>query len=221
MDDESPDGKVLAVLLEAGSRRLAVVVRDVVDEREVVLRPLETASSARKQLISGATLLPDGNVALVVDVNLLLAPSSGRTSGGTISFAAEKAVIHRRILVVDDSITTRTLEESVLSASGYEVQTAVDGAQAWDLLQHGDWDLVVSDIEMPKMNGIELCREIRKSSRTEALPVILVTSLDKPEEKMRGLDAGADAYITKSSFDQDTLLDTIRQLIGRAEKEAS
>ena len=221
VDDESPDGKVLAVLLEAGSRRLAVVVRDVIDEREVVLRPLETASSARKQLISGATLLPDGNVALVVDVNLLLAPSSGRTSGGTISFAAEKAVIHRRILVVDDSITTRTLEESVLTASGYEVQTAVDGAQAWDMLQHGDWDLVVSDIEMPKMNGIELCREIRKSSRTEALPVILVTSLDKPEEKMRGLDAGADAYITKSSFDQDTLLDTIRQLIGRAGKEAS
>ncbi|MEO5588200.1 MAG: response regulator [Gemmatimonadaceae bacterium] len=221
--DLQPDpDSMMALRIEAGERQLAIVVTDVLDEREVVLRPLDAGVNARRALLAGATLLPDGTVALVLDVNALLARrgESGATSA-SINFAPARPVARNRILVVDDSITTRTLEESVLSASGYEVETAVDGEEAWEMLQQGQWDLVVSDIEMPRMSGLELCRKVRATSATEAIPVVLVTSLDLPEEKMRGLDAGADAYITKSSFDQDTLLDTIRQLIGRGEGEAS
>ncbi len=213
--DEPPaDGKVVALRLAAGSRRLMVVVRDVIDEREIVMHALEIAGGSRKSMLAGATLLPDGRVALVVDVPALLA---SKASSQPSNFAPARSLVRRRIMIVDDSITTRSLEESVLGASGYDVKTAVDGAQAWEFLQNGEWDLVVSDIEMPRMDGIELCRKIRESPRMQSLPVILVTSLDKAEDRMRGLEAGADAYITKSSFDQDALLDTIRQLIGRGE----
>lgn len=216
-DDSQPmeDGVVI-IRIAAGSRRIAAAVRDVIDEREVVMHTLDIMGGARRSFLAGASLLPDGNVALVLDVPAFLADGS-TASRGTVNFAAQRVVAKRRILVADDSITTRTLEESVLTASGYEVRTVVDGQQAWDTLQSGDWDIVVSDIEMPRMTGIELCERIRGNPKTQSIPLILVTSLDKPEEKMRGLEAGADAYITKSSFDQDTLLDTIRQLIGRGE----
>ena len=219
-DDPPSDGSVVALRLAAGSRRLISVVRDVLDEREIVMHALDIAGGGRRSFLAGATLLPEGNVALVLDVPALLSNRSA-AAGGSLSFPAARTVTRRRILVVDDSITTRSLEESVLGASGYDVKTAVDGAQAWEILQSGSWDLVVSDIEMPRMDGVELCRRIREQKRIQSLPVILVTSLDKPEDRMRGLEAGADAYITKSSFDQDTLLDTIRQLIGRGEKGAA
>jgi two-component system chemotaxis sensor kinase CheA len=105
----------------------------------------------------------------------------------------------------------------VLSAAGYDVTTAVDGMDGWRLVQEGGFDLVVSDVQMPRLDGLEFCRRIRATPALASTPVILVTSLDKPEEKLEGLEAGADAYITKSSFDQETLLGTIRQLIGRPE----
>jgi two-component system chemotaxis sensor kinase CheA len=118
------------------------------------------------------------------------------------------------VLVVDDSITTRTLEQSVLSAAGFDVTTAVDGVDAWRVIEEGAPDLVVTDVEMPRMDGLQLCERVRASTSHARLPLILVTSLDKPEQRSRGLEAGADAYITKSSFDQDTLLSIVRQLLG-------
>ena len=120
-----------------------------------------------------------------------------------------------RILVVDDSITSRSLEQSVLSAAGYQVVTAVDGAEAWRTLERQEFALVVSDVEMPRLDGFGLCERIRATERTASMPVILVTSLDESAHRARGLEVGADAYITKSSFDQDTLLDTVRMLLGR------
>ena len=122
-----------------------------------------------------------------------------------------------RVLVVDDSITSRTLEQSVLTAGGYDVVTAVDGLEAWRTLERQEFAIVVSDVEMPHLDGIGLCMRIRETARTSQLPVILVTSLDEPAARARGLEAGADAYITKSSFDQDTLLETVRMLVGRGE----
>ncbi|MDB4886226.1 MAG: cheA, partial [Gemmatimonadetes bacterium] len=122
----------------------------------------------------------------------------------------------RRILVVDDSITSRTLEQSVLSAAGYDVVTAVDGLEAWRIVERGGIALVVSDVEMPQLDGIGLCERIRASQATATLPVILVTSLDEPAHRARGMEAGADAYVTKSGFDQDVLLATVRQLLGAA-----
>jgi two-component system chemotaxis sensor kinase CheA len=115
--------------------------------------------------------------------------------------------------VVDDSVTTRTLEKSILESAGYRVLTAVDGEAAWQVLQEQGADLVVSDIEMPRMDGFALTEAIRRSLRFAELPVILLTSLASEADRARGVDVGADAYIVKSAFDQDDLLRTIAQLL--------
>jgi len=120
----------------------------------------------------------------------------------------------RRILIVDDSITTRTLEKNILEAAGYTVQVAVDGQEALNTIAtSGVPDLIVADIVMPRLDGFELTRRIKGDPNTADVPVILVTSLSSPQDKARGIEAGADAYIVKSSFDQDNLLETIEQLI--------
>jgi two-component system chemotaxis sensor kinase CheA len=124
------------------------------------------------------------------------------------------APVRRRILVVDDSITTRTLERSILEAAGYDVLTASDGADGWRVLQEAACDLVVADVEMPRMDGFALCEAIRSSRRHAGVPVVLVTALESHEHRARGLEVGADAYIGKSSFDQQSLLDTIQQFLG-------
>jgi two-component system chemotaxis sensor kinase CheA len=217
--EESPAASMLQiVVLESGAHRLAVVVDDLLDERELVLRPLEHAGSAATNATVGTALLGTGVVVLVLSVPGLLAnvDGHGAASSGSLANAGEAPRPPSRILVVDDSITSRTLEQSVLSAAGYDVITAVDGAEAWRTIERQDVALVVSDVEMPHLDGFGLCERIRANARTATLPVILVTSLDEPAQRARGLEAGADAYITKSSFDQDTLLDTVRMLIGRS-----
>ncbi|CAN5899553.1 N/A [soil metagenome] len=216
---EAPDVPMLQlVVLESAGRQIAMVVDDLHDERELVLRPLEHAGAPAAEVTVGTALLGTGEVALVLNVPVLLAQAAGdnahRSGPLAISETAERAP--SRILVVDDSITSRTLEQSVLSAAGYDVVTAVDGAEAWRTIERQEFALVVSDVEMPHLDGFGLCARIRASAKTAGLPVILVTSLDEPAQRARGMEAGADAYITKSSFDQDTLLDTVRMLIGRA-----
>jgi len=155
-------------------------------------------------------------VALVLDPVTVV--DAGLGLGAGPGFASAEATpagrARRRILVVDDSITTRTLEQSILEAAGYDVRTAVDGADGWQALQEHGCDLVVADIEMPRMDGFALCEAIRGSKRFTALPVVLVTALETPEHRARGLEVGADAYIGKSSFDQRNLLDTLTQLLG-------
>ena len=215
---EAPDAAMLqVVILESAGRQVAIVVDDLHDERELVLRPIEHAGANAAEVTVGTALLGSGEVALVLNVPVLLVHASGdaahRSGPLAISESAERAPA--RILVVDDSITSRTLEQSVLSAAGYTVVTAVDGAEAWRTIERQEFALVVSDVEMPHLDGIGLCERIRATAKTASLPVILVTSLDEPAQRARGMEAGADAYITKSSFDQDTLLDTVRMLIGR------
>jgi two-component system chemotaxis sensor kinase CheA len=117
------------------------------------------------------------------------------------------------ILVVDDSITTRTMEKNLLEAAGYQVRVAVDGLEAWTVLKTEAVDLVVSDVDMPRLDGFELTARIRADKKLADLPVILVTVLDSREYKERGIEAGANAYIVKSSFDQSNLLEIIRRLI--------
>ena len=118
-----------------------------------------------------------------------------------------------RILVVDDSLTSRTLERNILGGAGYEVEIAVDGEAAWALLGKQRFDLVVSDVQMPLCDGIELTRRIRRTDRLQNLPVILVTSLDRPEDIAAGGSAGANEYIVKGRFDQQALLDAVSRLL--------
>jgi two-component system chemotaxis sensor kinase CheA len=117
------------------------------------------------------------------------------------------------VLVVDDSVTTRLLEKGILENHGYEVTLAVDGVDALEKLANGNFDLVVSDVEMPRMNGFEFTRRLRREEAHRELPVILVTSLSSEEDRKTGVEAGADAYITKGAFDQGNLIATIRQLL--------
>jgi two-component system chemotaxis sensor kinase CheA len=211
---DAPLGDSLQIVtLEMGTRRLAIIVDDLRDERELVLRPLDHAGAAASELTVGTALLGDGEVVLILGVAVLM---GGAAPLVTLALPASGAFdpSTRRILVVDDSITSRTLEQSVLAAAGYDVVTAVDGLEGWRALERGGIALVVSDVEMPHLDGFGLCERIRASERTASIPVILVTSLDQPEQRARGLEAGADAYVTKSGFDQDILLDTIRRLLG-------
>jgi two-component system chemotaxis sensor kinase CheA len=208
---------VSLVLLRAGPRRLAVAVDELLEVRDLGIRPLPAGAGALP-FVRGAALLETGAVALVLDPVALVAAGLGQDAGaGTgVTLAAPRslALARQRVLVVDDSITTRTLERSILEAAGYEVLTAVDGSDGWRILQEQGCDLVVADIEMPRMDGFALCEAIRASRRFAELPIVLVTALERPEDRARGLEAGADAYIGKSSFDQESLLETIEQLLG-------
>ena len=121
--------------------------------------------------------------------------------------------MRQSLLVVEDSITSRALLKNILESAGYDVAVAVDGIDALSTLRSGKFDLVVSDVEMPRMDGFDLTAKIRSDQRLESLPVILVTALDSREHKERGIDVGASAYIVKSSFDQGNLLEVIRRLL--------
>jgi two-component system chemotaxis sensor kinase CheA len=208
-------GAIPAVVLRVGERRLAVAVDDLIGEQEVVLQPLGPGTRPLP-LVSGAVLLSSGKIALVLDPGAVLAAglaAAGRA--GTALTAAEAPVKARStVLVVDDSITTRTLEQSILEAAGYDVVAATDGADAWKALQERGADAVVADVDMPRMDGFALCEAIRGSKRFRRLPVVLVTALETPGHRERGLAVGADAYIGKSSFDQRHLVDTLAQLLG-------
>jgi CheY-like chemotaxis protein len=118
-----------------------------------------------------------------------------------------------RILVVDDSITTRTLEESILVGAGYRVRTATDGEAAWEILRNERFDLVLTDVEMPGMDGFELTRRIKQEARLADLPVVIVTSLGSEADRRRGMEVNADAYIVKSSFESRELLEVVGQLV--------
>jgi two-component system chemotaxis sensor kinase CheA len=211
--------ELVVVVLAAAERRMAFIVDELVGEQEIVIKPLG------KQLASvvglaGATVLGSGEIVLVLNASDLmkLALQEGR---GPLHFdhdadpTSTQGPRRHHVLIVDDSITTRTLEKNILEAAGYSIEVATDGQEAWNLILAGSTlpDLVISDVSMPRLDGIGLTRRIREETRTSELPVILVTSLDSPADKARGVEAGADAYITKGSFDQHTLLDVVEQLI--------
>ncbi len=212
LSDEESGSSVHVAVLRAGTRRIAVSADELVSEQEIMLRPLERIGAPRIEKLVGAALLATGQVALVVSVGALLRAADAGLAGPARATPAVAAV-RRTILVVDDSITTRIMEESVLKSAGYDVVTAVDGVEAWNLLQERGADLVVADVEMPRMDGFALCEAMRASRSFRDIPIVLVTTLETADHRQRGLDAGADAYIVKSSFDQEALIETIEQLL--------
>jgi two-component system chemotaxis sensor kinase CheA len=208
-----PPGPLPVMQLAHGGRRLAVAVDQFLGEEELLLRPFQATEGG--PLLSGGALLGTGRIALVLNPEAIVTAGLEVPAAGTVpARGSASAPPRRRILVVDDSLTTRTLEQSILEAAGYEVVAAVDGAEAWRLLNERGCDLVVADVEMPRMDGFELCRAVRASQRVGKTPVVLVTAMETPEHRARGLEVGADAYLGKSSFDQEQLLETIRQLLG-------
>jgi two-component system chemotaxis sensor kinase CheA len=159
--------------------------------------------------------LPTGVLAPILNIYDLLksAMKVGTMVASEAQFPETGSARLRSILVVEDSITARGLLRSILESAGYRVKTAVDGMEAWAALNLEPFDLVVSDVEMPRMNGFELTARIRNDKQLEELPVVLVTALESREDRERGVDVGANAYILKGGFEQGTLLEAVRRLI--------
>ena len=205
-----------ALILAAAERRSAFLFDDALTEQEIVVKSLP-APLAGLQHISGATLLGTGEVVIILSASDLIKTAQTAAIGEMPRVLPSTVVDNPptfRILVVDDSITTRTLEKNILEAAGYIVLTAVNGLEALDALNTMPCDALVSDVEMPHMDGFELTARVRGTDHLASLPIILVTSLDSQEQRERGLRVGADRYIVKGSFNQSELLQALEQLIG-------
>ena len=198
-----------------------VAVERFIGERTLVVLPLDPRLG-KVQDISAGALLDDGSAVLIVDVEDMLRSvekllNTGRLERIDRRSREAQAQPRKRVLVVDDSLTVRELERKLLLSRGYEVAVAVDGMDGWNALRAEDFDLLITDIDMPRMDGIELVTLLRRDSRLQSLPVMVVSYKDREEDRRRGLDAGADYYLAKASFHDDALLDAVVELIGDAQ----
>jgi two-component system chemotaxis sensor kinase CheA len=192
-------------------RKLAVACDALVGKEEVVVKPLGPLL-AHVDGYLGAAILGDGRIALLIEPGAL---ARNRRPARSLVPTADAATVSR-VLVVEDSFTVRELQRSILEAAGYLVVTARDGYDALRVLAtDADIALVVTDLEMPELDGLGLTRAIRAEASRTSLPVVIVTSRGSDEDQRLGIEAGADAYMVKSSFDQQTLLATVERLIGR------
>ena len=201
-----------AVIIGGAERPLALIVDRLIDEREVVVKPLGPLMEKQRRY-SGALQLGDGRLILLLNPIALAQTARGMTLT-TTNGQRDQSRRHSRLLVADDSFTTRELIRTILQSAGYDVTTAVDGFDALDKLRADTYDLVVSDIEMPRLDGFQLTSSIRRELGLADLPVIIVTSLASEAHKRRGLEVGAQAYIVKSQFNQNSLLETVQQLLA-------
>ncbi|AHG42218.1 chemotaxis protein CheA [Pseudomonas syringae CC1557] len=198
-----------------------VAVERFIGERTLVVMPLD-ARLGKVQDVSAGALLDDGSVVLIIDVEDMLRSVEKLLNTGRLERIDRRnrqtdQVSRKRVLVVDDSLTVRELERKLLVGRGYEVTVAVDGMDGWNALRAEDFDLLITDIDMPRMDGIELVTLLRRDTRLQSLPVMVVSYKDREEDRRRGLDAGADYYLAKASFHDDALLDAVSELIGDAQ----
>ncbi len=207
-------GSGQAVVVGLGAERIAFRVDAILGEQEVLVKGLGP-QLARVRNVAGASVLGTGQVVPVLNVHDLMKSATKLAGAPLVPVAVDRPVAgeKRSILVVEDSITSRALLKNILESSGYNVTTAVDGVDAYTTLKTGTFDLVVSDVEMPRMDGFDLTAKVRADKQLSALPVVLVTALGSREHRERGIDVGANAYIVKSSFDQSNLLEVIGRLI--------
>ncbi len=209
---DAPADGAPVLILGQGDARVAFAVDAVLDEQEVLVKPLRKPLS-RVRNVAAATVLGSGRVAPILNVADLLKSASRSGAGSARAAAVTKPAAASAILVAEDSITSRMLIKNILESAGYTVKTAVDGMEAYTLLRAEKFDLVVSDVEMPRLNGFDLTAKIRADAKLAEIPVVLVTALETREDRERGVDAGANAYLVKSGFDQSNLLETVRRLI--------
>jgi len=216
---QPPDSKWPVVIIGNGQVSYGIKVDRFLGERELVVRSLDIRLG-KVQDLSAASLLEDGSPVLILDVedlqrsiqNLLSERRPEKIRSGALARKQQK-----RILVVDDSITVREMERRLLQNRGYEVDVAVDGMDGWNCLHAGQYSLVISDVDMPRMNGFEFVRRIRQDSRFSALPVMMVSYKEREEDRLRGLEVGANYYFTKGGFHDETFMNAVADLIGEAQ----
>ncbi len=201
-----------ALILGSGAERIAFAVDAVLDEREVLVKRLRKPLQKVRN-IAGATVLGSGQVAPILDVTQLIKSARRAPARRTVAIAAPIVdAPPKRVLVAEDSITSRMLLKGILESAGYQVKTAVDGLEAFTLLRSETFDVLVSDVEMPRLNGFDLTARLRADQALAELPVILVTALASREDRERGIDVGANAYLVKGDLDQSNLLEALRRL---------
>lgn len=217
---QSPSETLKVVVIRERDTVYGIAVERFIGERTLVVLPLDDRLG-KVQDISAGALLDDGSVVLIVDVEDMLRSVDKLLNTGRLERIARRSqqtteAPRKRVLVVDDSLTVRELQRKLLLNRGYEVAVAVDGMDGWNALRSEDFDLLITDIDMPRMDGIELVTLLRRDSRLQSLPVMVVSYKDREEDRRRGLDAGADYYLAKASFHDDALLDAVVELIGGA-----
>ena len=215
---ESADELAIVSVL-AGSRTVGFVVDSFLGEEDLVVRRMD-ARLGDVAHVDAASIRENGDLLLILDADDLVQSALQLLEQGKLRGDEGRAAIskrkQRRVLVVEDSITVREVERQMLLRAGYAVDTAVDGMDGWNAVQKVKYDLVVSDVDMPRMNGIEFVRKMRADRRYETLPVVIVSYKDREEDRIAGLEAGASAYLTKGSFQDQSFLQTIADLIGAA-----
>jgi len=217
----SDTAELSVIIISDRNRCYGVVVDRLIGERELAIRSLDERLG-KIQDISAAAVLEDGQPTLIVDIDDMLRSIEKLSSTSTLhsithtSQTIETQQSVKRVLVVDDSLTVREAERKMIEARGYQVELAVDGIDGWNTFREGEFDLVVSDIDMPRMNGIEFISLIKQDESYRDTPVMIVSYKDREEDRMLGLEAGADYYLTKGSFHDESLLDAINDLIGPA-----
>lgn len=215
-----PGSSEMPVIMIGGANgHFGLVVDRFLGERELVVQPLDPGLGKIKDILAAA-LMENGAPVLIVDVEDLTRSVEKLIASGRLSRVhdvlgtGETRARRKRVLVVDDSLTVRELERKLLGHRGYDVDVAVDGMDGWNAVRSGDFNLVITDIDMPRLDGIELVALIKKDPRLKAIPVMIVSYKDREEDRRRGLEAGADYYLTKGSFHDETLLQAVVDLIG-------
>jgi two-component system, chemotaxis family, sensor histidine kinase and response regulator WspE len=219
-EDNHSGEQVSVVVIGNKANCYGLITEKFLGERELVIKLLDPRLGKIKDISAGA-LLDDGSPVLIVDVEDLIRSVEKSIEAGTLAGVqsgtnGETLKKPKRVLVVDDSLTVRELEKKLLQPQGYEVEIAVDGMDAWNAVRTGHFDLVITDVDMPRMDGIEFVALIKKDANLKALPVMIVSYKDRAEDRRRGLEAGADYYLAKASFHDEALLEAVVNLIGEA-----
>ncbi len=218
-NESSLAGEMPVVVVGERGGRYGLVVDRFLGERELVVQPLDSRLGKIKDISAGA-LTDDGTPLLIIDIEDVIRSVEKLSAAGRLNnvqhSSGDTSNVRRRkrVLVVDDSLTVRELERKLLEARGYEVEIAVDGMDGWNALRTGEHDLVITDVDMPRLDGIELVSLIRKDPNLKSKPVMIVSYKDREEDRARGLEAGADYYLTKGSFHDETLISSVADLIG-------
>jgi len=203
------------VTVAAGDHIFGLIVDAVHEEQELVFEELRHPLRDQRTF-AGAAILGNGDIVPILDVHALHELTGHAPTGQSLAApAAKTAGRAARVLVVEDSLVAGEMQKSILVAAGYHVEIAHDGAEALEMLSQRPWDLVVADVDMPRIDGFELTQRMRADERFRTLPIIIVTARDSAEDRRRGFAVGADAYVLKREFDQIQLLDIVQRLISR------
>jgi len=216
LPEPPPSGSIAVVSLRVRQKTLGLIVDGFLGEEDIVVSPLDERFGSVPH-VAAMSVRQDGGLVLILDLDALGIDAARQLDEGSLRGAAagseRSTVRRRRVLVVEDSLTVREVERQMLTRAGYEVDVAVDGLDGWNALQRSTYDLVLSDVDMPRMNGLDLVRRIRADRRLAQMPIVMVSYKDRDEDRRAGLEAGATAYMTKAAFHDRTLLDTVADLI--------